>query len=72
MTSKPRPEPAQEAVAWIRVHPDGTYTDDILPEWRIEQVRRDSGGWVRLVRGDSPAPTSATVSERAAEPGKGE
>lgn len=56
-------QPAQETVAWIRVHPDGTYTDDILPEWRIEQVRRDSGGWVRLVRGDSPAPTSATVSE---------
>jgi len=40
---------AQPVVAWILTHPDGLYSNDILPEWRIEQVRRDSGQWTRLI-----------------------
>jgi len=37
-----------EPVAWVRVHPDGTYSNELLCEWQIEQVRRDSGAWKPL------------------------
>ncbi len=36
-------------VAWMRRHPDGTWTNEVLPNWCIEQVRKDSGAWVPLV-----------------------
>lgn len=35
-------------VAWVRRHPDGTLTQDILLDGHIEQVRRDSGAWSAL------------------------
>lgn len=56
-------EPVAEAhpVAWIRKHPDGTYSNDILFEWTIEQVRRDSGAWVPLI----PAPPAKTKENGA-------
>jgi hypothetical protein len=38
-----------EPVAWIRQHPDGTLTNEVLPNWMIEPVRRDSGAWLPLV-----------------------
>jgi hypothetical protein len=38
-----------EPLAWIRQHPDGTLTNEVLPNWMIEPVRRDSGAWLPLV-----------------------
>jgi len=37
-----------EPVAWIRKHPDGTLSDDLLPNWQIEPVRKNSGAWMPL------------------------
>ena len=43
------PQPAGgEPVAWIRKHPDGLYADELLPNWQIEKVRKESGAWVPL------------------------
>jgi hypothetical protein len=35
-------------VAWIRKHPDGTLSDEMLPNWQIEAVRKQSGAWLPL------------------------
>ena len=43
---------AAKPVAWVRRHPDGTLTGELLLDSQIEQVRKDSGAWVPLV----PAP----------------
>lgn len=37
-----------EPIAWMRKHPDGPWADDLLPNWQIEQVHKDSGAWVPL------------------------
>jgi hypothetical protein len=50
-------QPAAPAVPsfWVRRHPDGTLTDEVLPDSRVEQVRKDSGAWVPLHVGAAPA-----------------
>jgi hypothetical protein len=48
----------QEAVAWIRKHPDGTYSNELLPNWSIERVRRESGAWVPLAPIDAAPPAA--------------
>ena len=35
-------------IAWARVHPDGTYTNEFLADGAIEDVRKTSGAWVPL------------------------
>jgi hypothetical protein len=40
---------AARPAAWVRRHPDGTLTGELLLDSRIEQVRKDSGAWVPLV-----------------------
>jgi len=35
-------------VAWVRCHPDGTLTDELMPNSIIEVVRKYSGAWVPL------------------------
>lgn len=35
-------------IAWIRRHPDGRLTDEVLPNWRIEEARKQSGAWTPL------------------------
>lgn len=37
-----------QAVAYIRAHPDGTYSNELLCVWQIEKVRRESGAWIAL------------------------
>lgn len=37
-----------EPVAWVRCHPDGTLTDELMPNSIIEVVRKYSGAWVPL------------------------
>lgn len=37
-------------VAWIRQHPDGTLTGELLLDSQIEDVRKSSGAWVPLGR----------------------
>lgn len=49
MQDQEQPDPPTP-IAWVRVHPDGTYTDEYLPDRMIEQVRKDSGAWVPLFR----------------------
>ncbi len=48
MQDQEQPDPPNP-VAWVRVHPDGTYTDEYLPDRVIERVRKESGAWVPLV-----------------------
>jgi hypothetical protein len=50
---------AAEPVAWIRQHPDGTLTNETLPNWMIEPVRKASGAWLPLVLASPPPPTQA-------------
>lgn len=35
-------------VAWVRKHPDGTLTDELLPDARIEACRTGGGAWEPL------------------------
>lgn len=60
---------AAEPVAWIRVHPDGSYAGDLLLDGSIEPVRRDSGAWVPLgpIRALANAPSAAPASGDAAD-----
>lgn len=37
-----------ETVAWIRRHPDGTLTGEMLTDGAIEPVRKASGGWLPM------------------------
>lgn len=37
-----------EPVAWIRRHPNGALSNELLIHVQVEQVRRDSGAWVPL------------------------
>lgn len=46
---------AQEPVAWIRRHPNGALSNELLIHVQVEQVRRDSGAWVPLYT-TPPAP----------------
>lgn len=52
LATKAAPEP----LAWIRIHPDGSYSNDLLLEWQIEQAHRDSGAWVPLAPLGAPPP----------------
>lgn len=46
-------------VAWIRKHPDGTLTSELLTDGQIEPVRKESGAWVPLFAAVEAAPTQA-------------
>jgi hypothetical protein len=37
-----------DPIAWVRRHPDGALTNEILANWQIEAVRKNSGAWVPL------------------------
>jgi hypothetical protein len=41
-------QPQQEPVAWIRRHPNGALSNEILLHVQVEGVRRESGAWVPL------------------------
>jgi hypothetical protein len=60
------PAEAQQPVAWIRRHPDGTLTDETLPNWLIERARRESGAWVPLYAAPT-APTGADAAVQASD-----
>lgn len=42
-------------VAWVRRRPDGSLTDEYLPDASIESVRKQSGAWLPMVLGDGVA-----------------
>lgn len=43
-----QPQIEQEPVAWIRRHPNGALSNELLIHVQVEQVRRESGAWVPL------------------------
>ena len=45
---------AVEPVAWIRRHPNGALSNELLIHVQVEQVRRDSGAWVPLYTHPTP------------------
>ena len=49
------PADGVKPVAWIRAHPDGTLSYDLLRDDQIEQVRKDSGAWRALFTADQLA-----------------
>lgn len=51
-----------EPVAWIRRHPNGALSNELLTHVQVEQVRRDSGAWVPLYT--HPAPSVPDDSKR--------
>ena len=59
-------EPAGDAPAWIRIHADGSYSDELLLGRRVEIVRRNSGAWVPLYPREKAATPPPT--EPSAEP----
>lgn len=61
-----RPEvPQGEPGAWVRRHPDGTLTRELLHHSIIEPVRQTCGAWVPLYAARPAAPTVALTEERA-------
>lgn len=44
-----------EPVAWIRRHPNGALSNELLTHVQVEQVRRDSGAWVPLYTHPAPS-----------------
>lgn len=50
-------------VAWARKHPDGTLTDELLPDARIEACRTSSGAWEPLYTKAAAARTLAHAKE---------
>ena len=46
---------ADEPVAWIRRHPNGALSNELLTHVQVEQVRRDSGAWVPLYTHPAPS-----------------
>lgn len=46
--AKSQPVERGAPVAWVRCHPDGTLTDELMPNSIIEVVRKYSGAWVPL------------------------
>ncbi len=62
--SQPAAAAGQEAVAWVRKHPDGELSGDWLWNDVIEQCRKDSGVWFPL--GFLTAP-SAQAANRASD-----
>ena len=44
-----------EPVAWIRRHPNGALSNELLIHVQVEQVRRDSGAWVPLYTHQAPS-----------------
>ena len=52
-----------EPVAWIRRHPNGSLSNEMLTHVQVEQVRRDSGAWVPLYT--HPAPSDDVVLDAA-------
>ena len=57
-----------EPVAWIRRHPNGALSNELLIHVQVEQVRRDSGAWVPLYT--HPAPGVPDDVVRDAERGR--
>ena len=55
------PGSEQKVIAWVRRHPDGALSSEFLADYVIEPVRKNSGAWIPLVRGDLPA-APATLS----------
>lgn len=53
-------------VAWIRKHPDGKLTSELLPDWAIEGARKESGAWVPLFTAVKVAPTQAAPAKLTA------
>lgn len=53
--------PAAEPVAWVRRHPDGTLTAELVADAAIEPIRKNSGAWVPLYA----APSQDTAPARA-------
>jgi hypothetical protein len=53
-----RPEPVRQPkpAFWVRRHPDGRLTNEVLSDSVIEQVRKDSGAWIPLFTEHQPAP----------------
>jgi 2-hydroxychromene-2-carboxylate isomerase len=39
---------SNEPVAWIRRHPNGALSNEVLIHVQVEPVRRESGAWVPL------------------------
>lgn len=37
-----------DVAAWVRKHPDGSMTDEVLMNWLIDAVRKESGAWQPL------------------------
>lgn len=56
----------QEPVAWARKRPDGSLTDEILPNARIEVCRINSGAWAPLYANPSPEDVAALKAENEA------
>lgn len=46
-----QPPDVAQTIAWARVHPDGSFAGDLLPDSQIEDARKRSGAWVPLTRG---------------------
>jgi hypothetical protein len=61
----PTAEPATFPTAWIRQHPDGRLTEELLPNWRIENTRRESGAWIPLY---ATPPAAGLVAEPPEQP----
>ncbi len=55
--------PGAQPVAWVRRHPDGVLTAEILPHAEIEAVRRESGAWVPLCVAPQSAAEALTPDE---------
>ena len=52
-----------EPVAWIRRHPNGALSNEMLTHVQVEQVRRDSGAWVPLYTHPAPSVPGEPVVE---------
>lgn len=55
-----QPADVAQTIAWARVHPDGSFAGDLLPDSQIEDARKRSGAWVPLTRG-APADVARLV-----------
>ena len=52
-----------EPVAWIRRHPNGALSNELLIHVQVEQVRRDSGAWVPLYTHPAQSVTNDVVRD---------
>lgn len=61
------PAVSAEPVAWIRRHPSGELTTEILPDPFIEEVRRASGAWLPLYISTPPSAAAQKVVAQLTE-----